>query len=126
MPWDSPNRYLGTAYLPVPRFKQWAIAVLADARSGFPFSVVDQNGTVSGAVNSRRYPSNFDLNVHLERRFTLHGYRFALRGGLNNVLDRLNPTAVNNTIGSPQFLQFFGHEGRHFVVRIRFFGRAGS
>jgi hypothetical protein len=126
MPWDSPNRYLGTAYLPVPRFKEWAIAVLADARSGFPFSVVDQNGTVSGAVNSRRYPSNFDLNVHLERRFTLHGYRFALRGGLNNVLDRLNPTAVNNTIGSPQFLQFFGHEGRHFVVRIRFFGRAGS
>jgi hypothetical protein len=107
----------------VPRFKEWAIAVLADARSGFPFSVVDQNGTVIGAVNSRRYPTNFDLNIHLERRFTLHGYRFALRGGLNNVLDHLSPTAVNNLV---DHVQFYGHEGRHFVVRIRFFGRAGS
>ncbi len=29
-------------------------------------------------------------------------------------------------IGAPQFLQFLGDEGRHFVVRIRFFGRAGK
>ena len=56
---------------------------------------------------------------------TLHGYRFALRGGVNNLLDRPNPTAVNNVIGVPQYLQFVGDEGRHFVVRIRFFGRAG-
>ncbi len=126
MPWDVPNRFLGTAYLPVPRFKEWAIAVLADARSGFPFSVVDLSGHVVGAVDSQRYPTNFDLNLHLERRFTFHGYRFALRGGFNNVLDRLNPTAVNNTFGSQHFLQFYGHEGRHFVARIRFFGRAGS
>jgi carboxypeptidase family protein len=124
MPWDVPNRFLATAYLPAPRFKEWAVAVLADARSGFPFSVVDPTGTVVGVVDSHRYPANIDLNVHLERRFTFRGYRFALRGGFNNILDHLNPTAVNNTLGSPQFLQFFGHEGRHFVLRIRFFGRA--
>jgi len=100
------------------------VAVLADARSGFPFSVVDQTGAVTGAVDSRRYPVNLDLNLHVERRFTFRGYRFALRGGFNNILDHLNPTAVNNTLGSPQFLQFFGHEGRHFVLRLRFFGRA--
>jgi len=88
--------------------------------------VVDLSGHVVGAVDSQRYPTNFDLNLHLERRFTFHGYRFALRGGFNNVLDRLNPTAVNNTFGSQHFLQFYGHEGRHFVARIRFFGRAGS
>jgi len=33
---------------------------------------------------------------------------------------------VNNTAGSPQFLQFYGEEGRHFVARIRFFGRASG
>ena len=124
MPWDVPNRFLGSAYVPVPRFKDWAIAVLADVRGGFPFSAVDQTGAVVGAVDSHRYPSNLDLNLHLERRFTFHGYRFALRGGFNNILDHLNPTAVNNMIGSPEYLQFFGHEGRHFVVRLRFFGRA--
>ena len=124
MPWDSPNRFLATAYLPVPRFKDWAIAVLADTRSGFPFSVVDETGLVVGPADSHRYPSNFDLNLHLERRFRFHGYRFALRGGFNNILDHLNPAAVNNVIGSPQYLHFSGAEGRHFVLRIRFFGRA--
>jgi hypothetical protein len=33
---------------------------------------------------------------------------------------------VNNAIGTPQFLQFLGDEGRHFVVRIRFFGRTNK
>jgi hypothetical protein len=57
---------------------------------------------------------------------TLHGYRFAQRGGVNNATNRANPTAVNNVIGAPQFLEFPGDEGRHYVVRIRFFGRAGK
>jgi hypothetical protein len=65
---------------------------------------------------------NFDLNIALERLFTLRGYRFALRGGMNNVTNQRNPTAVNNVVGAPQFMQFYGLEGRHFVVRIRFFG----
>jgi hypothetical protein len=43
---------------------------------------------------------------------------------MNNITDRLNPTAVNNVVGAPGFRQFYGAEGRHFVVRIRFFGRA--
>ena len=81
---------------------------------------------ISGAVNSQRYPFNFDLNLAIERMVTLRGYRFALRGGVNNLTDHKNPTAVNNVIGSPQYLQFLGDEGRHFVVRIRFFGRAGK
>jgi hypothetical protein len=107
-------------------WKDWAIAVLADARTGFPFSIQDEAGRVVGSVNAQRYPWNFDLNVHLERMFTLRGYRFALRGGVNNATGRANPTAVNNTAGSPQFLQFYGEEGRHFVARIRFFGRASG
>jgi hypothetical protein len=57
---------------------------------------------------------------------TLRGYRFALRGGVDNLTDRLNPTAVNNVVGAPGFGGFLGDEGRHFVLRIRFFGRAGA
>jgi hypothetical protein len=34
-----------------------------------------------------------------------------------------NPTAVYNTVGTPQFGQFIGDEGRHVVLRIRFFGK---
>jgi hypothetical protein len=123
MPWDAPNRLLAWGYLPLP-WNNWAISVLADMRSGFPFAVRDQNGLIVGAVDSYRYPLNFDLNVAIERMVTLRGYRFALRGGMDNITNQANPTAVNNVSGAPQFLHFLGHEGRHFVVRIRFFGRA--
>jgi hypothetical protein len=124
MPWDAPNRILAWAYLPLP-WKNWSLAALADARTGFPFSVQQQTGVIAGGVGSYRYPFNFDLNLAIERIITLHGYRFALRGGVDNLTNQKNPTAVYNIIGSPQYLTFLGDEGRHFVVRIRFFEKTG-
>lgn len=123
MPWDAPNRVLGWGYFPLP-FKQWAVAFLADYRTGFPFPVTTDAGVVAGPVDAHRYPSTFDLNLAVERRFTFAGYRFALRAGANNLTGHHNFTAVNAVIGAPQYLQFFGDEGRHFVFRIRVFGRA--
>lgn len=123
MPWDAPNRVLAWGYFPLP-FKNWAIAFLADYRTGFPFAVTDFSDTVVGPIDSHRFLSNFDFNLHIERRFVFRGYRFALRVGANNLTDSRNPTAAGTVIGSPQYLQFFGDEGRHFVVRIRMFGRA--
>lgn len=123
MPWDAPNRILGWGYFPLP-FRKWAVAVLADYRTGFPFPVTSDSGVVAGAVDGHRYPSNFDLNLAIERRFTFAGYRLAIRAGANNLTGHRNPTAVNAVVGAPQYLQFFGDEGRHFVLRIRVFGRA--
>jgi Carboxypeptidase regulatory-like domain/TonB-dependent Receptor Plug Domain len=122
IPWDAPNRLLGSAYLPLP-WKNWAFSLLSDMRSGYPYSARDQYGLVQGAVNSYRYPLNFDLNLAIERMVTFHGRRFALRGGVNNLTNQLNATAVNNVVG-PGFQKLLSGEGRHFVVRIRFFGAA--
>ena len=125
VPWDAPNRLLAWAYLPLP-WKDWAVTALADMRTGFAFSARAETGVIAGAFDSYRYPMNFDLNLAIERMVTLHGYRFALRGGVDNLTGRANYTSVNNVTGTPQFPQFLGPEGRHFVVRIRFFGRAGG
>lgn len=122
LPWDAPNRFLTSGYFPLP-WKKWAVAYLVDLRSGFPFSVQDANGDVIGAVDSHRFPVNFDLNLHIERRFEFRGHRFALRAGINNLTNHKNPTAVYSTLGTPQFGQFTGDEGRHMVLRIRFFGK---
>jgi hypothetical protein len=124
MPWDVPNRILAWGYFPL-HGRNWAGSFLADYRTGYPFSVTNDAGMVAGAVDSYRYPSNFDLNLAIERRFVFRGYRFALRLGCDNLTDHRNPTSVNSVQGAPQFLQFLGDEGRHFVVRIRMFGRAG-
>ena len=122
-PWNAPNRFLGWAYLPLP-WKYWAVGILADARSGFPFSVIQPTGLIVGGPDSHRFPANFDLNVSIERLVTFAGYRFAVRLGVNNLTGQTNSTAVNNVLGAPQYLQFYGTEGRHAVLRIRFFGRA--
>ena len=42
---------------------------------------------------------------------------------MNNLTDRANATAVSNVAGAPDFLNFYGNEGRHFVFRLRLFGR---
>lgn len=122
VPWDAPNRFLSEGYLPM-GLKKWSVAYLADLRTGFPFSIVTPVNQVVGAVNSQRFGTNFDLNLHLERRFDFLRYRFAVRFGVNNLTDQRNATAVNNVVGSPNYLRFYGSEGRHFVVRIRMFGR---
>jgi hypothetical protein len=122
MPWDAPNRILTWAYLPLP-WKTWAISFLADGRSGFPYSIQDERGNILGEVNSQRYPFNFDLNLYLEKMFVYRGYRFAVRGGVNNLTDTMNPTAVNAVFGSPDYLRYYGSEGRHLQFRLRFFGR---
>ena len=76
-----------------------------------------------GVPNSDRYPNYLNLNLHLEWTTHLFGYRFALRGGLNNITDHHNYTVVNNVYGSPHFLMFYGTTGRHFVIRLRWLGR---
>ena len=125
LPWDAPNRFLTWGYLPTP-FQNWAVAYLFEMRSGFPFSVVDQVGNVVGAPDSARYPRYENLNLHVEWTTHAFGYRFALRGGFNNITNHNNYTVVNNTLGSPNFLLFYGSTGRHFVLRIRWLGRVNS
>ena len=123
--WDVPQRIVARGYGPLP-WKNWAISAFLDWRTGLPFSVRDQTGLIYGGVDSYRFPDNFDLNIAIERIFTLRGHRFALRGGMDNVTNQANASAVNNVLGTPNYLQLLGKEGRHFVVRIRFFQKSGK
>lgn len=122
LPWDAPHRFLSWGYLPT-FWRDWAVAYLAEFRSGFPFSVQDELGQIQGGVNSRSYPDFFELNIHIEKRFHFRGQRWALRLGANNILNRNNPNVVNNNIDSPRFLTYYGGQSRAFNVRIRWLGK---
>jgi hypothetical protein len=122
MPWDSPNRVVSWGYLPL-GLKNWAAAYLLEYRTGQPFSIQDEQGTVYGQVNSHRYPDFFELNTHLERTFGAFKNRWAFRFGFNNVTGRKNPNVVINTMGSPQFMNFYGGQRRAFNLRIRWLGK---
>jgi hypothetical protein len=122
MPWDAPHRFVGWGYLPLP-FKNWAIATLLDTRTGFPFSARNELGSLTGSVNTLRFPVYFEWNLHFERRFEFRNNRWALRFGANNLTDRANYDTVNNNIGSSRFMEFYGGTGRSVNVRIRWLGR---
>ena len=122
LPWDSPNRFLSWGFLPTP-LKNYSVAYLFETRSGFPFSVQRDTGQVAGAVNSHRLPMYLNVNLHVERRFHYRSNLLAIRGGFNNITDHANYSVANNVLGSPDFLNYYGSQGRQFVVRLRWLGR---
>jgi hypothetical protein len=133
MGWDAPNRVMMWGWAPVdkkwfPRLLQPVVGetdfqLLGDYRTGFPFTATTESGYIAGQPNGFRFPDYFTLNVALERRFPFHGYIWAFRAGLINVLDRQNPNVVNSDFNSPQFLQFARGQSRAVNVRLRFIGR---
>jgi len=122
LPWDIPNRALSWGYLPT-FWKNWALAYLVEYRTGLPFSIVGEDGSVLGAVNAHRLPVFFEANLHLEWKLPAFGYLWALRGGVNNLTARHNAVVVNNVVGGPNFLQFYGGYGRALNFRIRWLGK---
>jgi len=125
-PWDAPNRFLSWGFLPffsLPIIHKLDLAYSTEARTGFPFNVINDEQQLVEPPGSRRFPTYFTLNVFLEKRVHFLGYYWALRGGFDNITDRQNAVVVNNDINSPQFLTFSGYDRRAFTTRIRFLGR---
>lgn len=132
-PWDTPNRVHMWGWLPIYRIRHPRLldlatrnttaAYLIEYRTGFPFSIVDQEGFLIGSPNDRRYPNYFSLNLHFERQFRAIHYLWAWRCGFDNLTNNGNPNYVNNVLGSPQFLAYARGQARAFSVRLRFLGR---
>lgn len=131
--WDTPHRLVAWGWAPVPAgygpgllrrmLRELSAAWMVEARSGFPFSVVNEEGFRVGQPNERRLPSHFNLNLHFEKKFRLLRCLWGWRFGLNNLTNHGNPNVVNNNIDSPLFLQYERGQRRAFNVRLRFLGR---
>ena len=120
-PWDAPNRLLSWGLFPL--IKGFDLGYSLEWRDGFPFYVINDQQQIVEQPGSRRFPTFFQMNLALEKRFRLFGCYWAIRGGFDNVTNRSNPAFVNNDIQSPQFLTFLGEDNRSFTTRIRFLGR---
>jgi len=120
--WDAPNRFLGWANVPTP---VWGLLLscFLEYRTGYPFSVVNQQQFLIGAANSQRFPDYASLNIGLEKKFRFRGYLFAARGSVINLMGRANPNVVVNNVDAPNFLAFTGGQGRAFTGRLRFIGK---
>jgi carboxypeptidase family protein len=131
--WDTPNRFLMWGWAPLPKGRlphflagivgETDVVYLWEYRTGFPFSVVNEDGYLVGAPNSRRFPDYFNINLALERKFRFLHYLWAWRFGYSNLTNNGNPNVVNNNIDSPMFLTYGRGQVRAFATRLRFLGR---
>jgi Carboxypeptidase regulatory-like domain len=131
--WDAPNRFHMWGWAPLPNrllphalqfvTHETSAVYLVEYRTGFPFSIVDQNAFLVGAPNSARLPDYFNINLDFERKFRALHYQWAWRFGFNNITNNGNPNSVNNVLGSPQFLTYARGQARAFNVRLKLLGR---
>ncbi|HTV55810.1 MAG TPA: hypothetical protein VMI06_12980, partial [Terriglobia bacterium] len=121
LPWDAPNRLLSWGLVPL--IKKFDLAYTLDWRSGFPFSVFNQNQQLVGSPDSLRMPAYFSADAALERRISLFGFKWDVRAGFNDLTGRHNPYAVNDNIDSPEFLTYSSTQSRTLQAQIRLLGR---
>ncbi len=125
LPWDSPNRVQswGAAPFRLPWIHALEFDYSFDWRTGYPYNVINLEQELVGLPGQVRFPDYASLNLHVEKRFHLFGFEWALRAGFNNITNRQDPIIVDNNIDSPTFGAFGDFEHRAFTGRIRFLGR---
>lgn len=121
LPWNTPNRFLSWGILPL--VDKVNLVYTLDWHDGFPFSVVNQNQELVGPPDRLRFPDYFSLNLALETRVSLFGFRWEVRGGFDDITNRHNPNAVDNNIDSPSYLTFGSADRRALTGQIRLLGR---
>jgi hypothetical protein len=125
LPWDAPNRlqFWGATPFRLPWIHALELDYAFDWRTGYPFNVINLEQELVGLPGEDHFPDYASLDLHVEKRFHLFGFEWALRGGFNNITDRPNPLTVENNIDAPNFRAFGDFQGRAFTGRIRFLGK---
>jgi hypothetical protein len=88
---------------------RWLFVPVFTARSGFPYSSVDQEQRVIGPRNGAgRFPEEARLNLSVERRFRALGWDVWLGLRLFNVLNRFAPVDVQQNVDASDFRKMYG------------------
>jgi hypothetical protein len=115
---DVPNRFLVWSVLNLPR--AIVLAPTVEYRSGFPYTVIDEQQNVVGSRNQGgRYPNLFTFDLAVTKDVQLTKSRRA-RVGLQmfNLTNHFNPQDVQNNTASPTYGQFANSVQRQ--VRTKF------
>ena len=111
-----PNRLLAWGNVSLPR--KITVSPILEWRSGFPYSVVDQNQNFVGTRNAsdRRFPTFLSLDAEISKDFQVskkYAVRLSVKGF--NLSDHFNPRNVRNNSGDPQFGTFINNYRRYFT-----------
>jgi len=116
LPEDVPNRFLAWGVFALPR--RITVAPVFEARTGFPYSVRDEDQNFVGARNSdsTRFPWFVAIDMELAKEFRVsrnYGIKLSVRGF--NLTNHFNPRDVRSNIADPQFGTFLASYHRYFA-----------
>jgi hypothetical protein len=115
---DVPHRLLMRGRLsPTPR---WLLAGVADWRTGFAYSRVNEMLDFVGARNRDRFPNALRVELGAERRFKFGKLEPWIGVRANNAFNAFLPADVQANIASPAFGSFYNAEIRQFRLLVRF------
>ena len=123
LPWDAPDRFLFRGEFHV-RYRITLMPVL-DIRTGFPYSIIDEERNFVGPRNlAGRFPNFASIDLQILRTVSLPGrfnkYRVELGLKVFNLTNHFNPRDFQNNLASDNFGGFFNGVGRQFGTRITF------
>ncbi len=118
---DVPNRFLFWGEFGLPF--GISLSSVIDWRTGFPYSVVDQQQNFVGQRNSDRRFDNFfstDLQIFKDLKIPFRGKEYKLRAGVKlfNLTNHFNPRDVQNNIDNADFGSFSNSVSRK--IRFKF------
>ena len=121
LPWDSPNRFIFWGEFHVKY--RLTLAPVLDIRTGFPYSITDEDRNFIGARNrAGRYPTFTSLDMQLTRSISLPGRwsKYVADVGLKvfNVTNHFNPRDFQNNVASDGFGGFSNGVGRKYGMRL--------
>jgi hypothetical protein len=123
LPFDAPNRFLFRGEL----HAKYGIrlAPVLDVRTGFPFSLIDEDRNFVGPRNrAGRFPTFVSLDMQVLKTISLpgpfHKYRAHLGLKVFNLTNHFNPRDFQNNLASDSFGNLSNGVGRAFGTRISF------
>jgi hypothetical protein len=117
-PFDVPNRFLAWGMLNLPR--GFVVAPTVEYRTGFPYTVIDQEQRVVGTRNEGgRFPSLFTLDLAVTKDVQITKTK-KVRLGVQtfNLTNHFNPRDVQNNADATAYGQFANSAG--FQIRTKF------
>ncbi|HXQ73914.1 MAG TPA: hypothetical protein VN844_25655, partial [Pyrinomonadaceae bacterium] len=120
---DVPNRFLFRGEFHTKYGLTWSPVL--DVRTGFPFSLIDEDRNFVGVRNrAGRFPTFVSLDMQVLKTISLPGpfnkYRAHLGLKVFNVTNHFNPRDFQNNLASDSFGNFTNGVGRKFGTRISF------
>lgn len=112
LPFDAPHRFL--VYGELKTRYDITMAPSFEVRSGFPFSVVNEQLDFVGPRNrAGRFPTFISLDAQVTKGFRIPKLDRKMRVGVAifNITNHFNPRDVENNLGSRHFGQFFNSLG---------------